>query len=444
MGTNVGELKKIHDLDLDDYGDDATLARIRADLVSCDDTIRSIAANPAFEGETQFAVNRALAQLQAEVRKWYVAVGTIKAERTTARDSMRVAKPKYDELPEYTGDNMNGAALAIEDKRDKQAGEALAPMDATLTASAQALRRIDLSRPSFDPNRQVDQTPLDELPASTSAAAGGGGGVGSHGVGSGAGSHAVGGAGSSGAGMQGYGASAAILPTTPGPTTGAFGAAAAVSGARILSNARTYPITANSGWQATQVDRLTGNANSVGGSQGTAYASGRYTVKDGRLVPLPSPNESGTGGTNKVGVVAGTAGTAAAAAAAIVAARGLSGTSAAVAGGLNAAGTAGSTAAMGVNGSTGIPTAAGGSAAPAAGATGAQSAAGRPVMGAPAAAARGAGQARNRRRPDGIYDIPLLEEPTEQEHIGDPGIAGQAGSRDTMPSPQWPQESDTW
>ncbi|WP_103062670.1 hypothetical protein [Actinomyces qiguomingii] len=463
MGTNVEELKKIHDLDLDDYGDDATIARIRADLVSCDDTIRSIAANPAFEGETQHAVTGALAQLQTEVRKWYTAVGAIKTVRTTARDSMRTAKPKYEELPSAltheeetplgtvtvpntTSQEMDQSAL----KREQQAAEALSPMDTTLTASAQALREIDLSRPAFDPNRQVDQTPLEESPGYNPANHGGGTGMHNGGTGSATTSYSGGGV-SGGVGMTGYGTGAAVPGATYGSATGAFGAAAAVSSGRILSTAHTsHPIAGRTAWQTTQVDRFTSNtdANAVGTTQrAAAHASGRYTVKNGRLVPLTfSEHTPGTGASNKAGVIAGTAGAAAAAAAAVAAARGLSsGSSTVFTPGLNAATASGSAAALGVSGNTGMAgTASGGAAAQGSGGTGTQGAAGRPVMGAPAAAARGATQSRKRRRPDGIYDIPLLEESVEHEHSGDPGVAGQAGSLETMTTPEWTRESDTW
>ncbi|MBE6482660.1 MAG: hypothetical protein E7Z94_09895 [Actinomyces ruminicola] len=438
MGINSAELKKIHDLDLDDYVDDATLARIQSDLVSCDDTIRTIAASPAFEGETQLAVNGALAQLQAEVRKWHAAVGLIKSERTTARDSMRTAKPKYDELADFTTDNMSEDTVTVENRRERQAAEALAPMDETLTASAQALREIDLSRPAFDPNRQVDQTPLDELPRSNSASPGAGGGSGS-----GAGSNGAGGAGSGGAGAVGaaaaaYGSGTTVPLATFGTGTTAVGTAAVTSVSRFVARPHT-------GYAVTQVDRFTSSVNGADLPKGTAFATGRYTVENGRLVPLDSSNQSRSGDSGRAGLIIGAVGTTATAAAAAAAVRGMGAASATVVPGLGGV-TAGSTAALGVNGSTGMAaTAAGGASAQGSGAAGSgtQGAAGRPVMGAPAGA-RGAGQSRNRRRPHGTYDIPLLEDEVQEEYIGDPGPAAQAGSRETIAAPEWTQESDTW
>ncbi|SDN45955.1 hypothetical protein SAMN05216355_10481 [Actinomyces ruminicola] len=439
MGTNSAELKKIHDLDLDDYVDDATLAGIQSDLVSCDDTIRTIAASPAFEGETQLAVNGALAQLQAEVRKWHAAVALIKSARTTARDSMRTAKPKYDELADFTTDNMSEDTVAVENRRERQAAEALAPMDETLTASTDALREIDLSRPAFDPNRQVDQTPLDELPGSNSASPGAGGGSGS-----GAGSNGAGGAGSGGGGAVGaaaaaYGSGATVPLATFGTGTTAIGTAAVTSVSRLVARPHT-------GYSVTQVDRFTSSVNGADLPKGTAFATGRYTVENGRLVPLGSSDQSRSGASGNAGLVIGAAGTTAAAAAAAAAVRGLSAASAAAVPGLNGVATAGSTAALGVNGSTGMATTtAGGTSAQGSGAagSGAQGAAGRPVMGAPAGA-RGAGQSRNRRRPHGTYDIPLLEDEVQEEYIGDPGPAAHAGSRETITTPEWTRESDTW
>ncbi|PHP52894.1 hypothetical protein [Actinomyces ruminis] len=437
MGTNTDELKKIHDLDLDDYGDDVTLAQIRSNLVSCDDTIRTIAANPAFEGETQLAVNGALAQLQAEVRKWYAAVNAIKAERTTARDSMRTAKPKYDELPEHTSDIMD-EELAIEDKRDRQAAEALSPMDTALTTSAAALRAIDLSRPEFDPNRQVNQTPLDQLPTSSAAGDGGGGDTASGSGAYGGGATGSGGAGSTagyGGSTYGTGHAVPLVPTATG--TAAVGTMAVTSASRLVPNSHT-------GYSVTQVDRFTSRVNGPASTQSTAFAAGRYTVENGRLIPLASASNNasvgGTGGVGTTGLVAGAVGTAGVTAATAAVVRGLSGVSGTAAAGTTAA--AGATSAVGINGSTGMAatTAAQGSSTAGSATHGAT---GRPAMGAPAAG-RGAGQSRQRRRPHGTYDIPLLEDEVQEDYIADPGVAGQAGSLETLSTPGWKQESDSW
>ena len=77
MGLTVDELKKINALSLDDHTDDTNLDKIRSELVSCDDSIRLIAKSPALTGETQDAVTQALAQLQAEVRKWHGLVASV-------------------------------------------------------------------------------------------------------------------------------------------------------------------------------------------------------------------------------------------------------------------------------------------------------------------------------------------------------------------------------
>ena len=89
MGLTVDELKKINALSLDDHTDDTNLDKIRSELVSCDDSIRLIAKSPALTGETQDAVTQALAQLQAEVRKWHGLVASVHSQRTEARDAMR-------------------------------------------------------------------------------------------------------------------------------------------------------------------------------------------------------------------------------------------------------------------------------------------------------------------------------------------------------------------
>ncbi|WP_181574800.1 MULTISPECIES: hypothetical protein [unclassified Actinomyces] len=441
MGTNADELKKIHDLDLDDYGDDVILAQIRSNLVSCDDTIRTIAASPAFEGETQLAVNGALAQLQAEVRKWYAAVDAIKSERTTARDSMRTAKPKYDELPEHTSDIMD-EEIVIEDRRNRQAAEALSPMDTTLTASAAALRAIDLSRPEFDPNRQVNQTPLDELPSSSSAGNGGGGGATSGAGAGGGGAAGSGGAGSTagyGAGTYATGHAVPLVPTATG--TAAIGTTAVTATSRLVPNTHI-------GHSVTQVDRFTSRVNGPASTQSTAFASARYTVENGKLIPLASASHTtsvgGAGGPGTTCLAAGTAGTVGATAAAAAVVRGLSGASGTAAVGTSA--TMGATTTAGINGSTGMAATTAG-AASAQGSSTAGSAAhgatGRPAMGAPAAG-RGGGQSRQRRRPHGTYDIPLLEDEVQEDYIADPGVAGQAGSLETLTTPEWTQESDSW
>ena len=198
MGLTVDELKKINALSLDDHTDDTNLDKIRSELVSCDDSIRLIAKSPALTGETQDAVTQALAQLQAEVRKWHGLVASVHSQRTEARDAMRTAKPKFDALPATTGDQVHqGAPLrveyqtdvdpdpVVEAQRESAASEAITPMDATLTTTTIGLNVLDFTRPAFDPNRAVDQTPLPTTTlngdaggdgASAGASAGGGAG----------------------------------------------------------------------------------------------------------------------------------------------------------------------------------------------------------------------------------------------------------------------------
>jgi len=278
MGLTVDELKKINALSLDDHTDDTNLDKIRSELVSCDDSIRLIAKSPALTGETQDAVTQALAQLQAEVRKWHGLVASVHSQRTEARDAMRPAKPKFDALPATTGDQVHqGAPLrveyqtdvdpdpVVEAQRESAASEAITPMDATLTTTTIGLNVLDFTRPAFDPNRAVDQTPL---PTTTLNGDAGGDGAS-------AGASAGGGAGASAEASAGGYAGA----SGSGGATGYAGGTAAAGGYGASSadgSGATASYDGSSGGSGSPAGLITPGAQAAGSVSGITDAAGHY------------------------------------------------------------------------------------------------------------------------------------------------------------------------
>ena len=486
MGLNVDELKKINVLSLDDHTDDTNLDKIRSELVSCDDSIRLIAKSPALTGETQDAVTQALAQLQAEVRKWHGLVASVHAQRTTARDAMRTAKPKFDALPATTGDQVHqGPPLlpeyqtdvdpdpTVEAQREAAASEAITPMDSTLSTAATGLKTLDFKRPIFDPNRAVDQTPLPttslngDAGGDGSQSAGSTGGAGASGGGAAGSAGGAGGSGSGGAAgyagnastagggtassqyesLGGSGAHSGLI--TPGAQ-----AAGSVSG---IADAAGHYGSAMDGHSAGTLDGLIRNGfvgNTSGASATPVIAAG--TTSSAFLARKSRGNGSGNllkgagGFLASLAGIAGLAGMTHAAGSAMGAASAYTAAGAASgATGLAGAGSASSP--LGVNGTTGG--AAGAGRAGAAGSAQGQGSTaagrgtgmgGRPMGGAPGHGA-GGGSRRGRKRARGVYDVPVFEEPERVLPAGDPGPSGEAGSRATIGAiREWVEESDTW
>ena len=493
MGLTVDELKKINALSLDDHTDDTNLDKIRSELVSCDDSIRLIAKSPALTGETQDAVTQALAQLQAEVRKWHGLVASVHSQRTEARDAMRTAKPKFDALPATTGDQVHqGAPLrveyqtdvdpdpVVEAQRESAASEAITPMDATLTTTTIGLNVLDFTRPAFDPNRAVDQTPLPTTTlngdaggdgASAGASAGGGAGASAEASAGGyAGASGSGGAtgyagGTAAAG--GYGASSADGSGTTASYDGSSGgsgspaglitpgaqAAGSVSG---ITDAAGHYGSAMNGHSAGTLDGLIRNGFVSNTSSASATPIIAGTTGGAFLARKSRGKGAGSGLKGAGGLLAGLAGlagiTRATGAAMGSASAYTTAQAASGAAGLANAGSASS--ALGVNGTTGVGASAAGAAGSSQGSGAGSSAAGaagrgaggmggRPMGGAPGSGGAN-GSRRRRKRARGTYDVPVFDEP-ERLLPGDPGPSGEAGSRATIGAiREWVEESDTW
>jgi len=493
MGLTVDELKKINALSLDDHTDDTNLDKIRSELVSCDDSIRLIAKSPALTGETQDAVTQALAQLQAEVRKWHGLVASVHSQRTEARDAMRTAKPKFDALPATTGDQVHqGAPLrveyqtdvdpdpVVEAQRESAASEAITPMDATLTTTTIGLNVLDFTRPAFDPNRAVDQTPL---PTTTLNGDAGGDGAS-------AGASAGGGAGASAEASAGGYAGA----SGSGGATGYAGGTAAAGGYRASSadgSGTTASYDGSSGGSGSPAGLITPGAQAAGSVSGITDAAGHYgsamnghsagtldgLIRNGFVSNTSSASATpiiagttgsaflarksrgkgaGSGLKGAGGLLAGLAGlagiTRATGAAMGSASAYTTAQAASGAAGLVNAGSASS--ALGVNGTTGVGASAAGAAGSSQGSGAGSSAAGaagrgaggmggRPMGGAPGSGGAN-GSRRRRKRARGTYDVPVFDEP-ERLLPGDPGPSGEAGSRATISTiGQWIEESDSW
>ena len=493
MGLTVDELKKINALSLDDHTDDTNLDKIRSELVSCDDSIRLIAKSPALTGETQDAVTQALAQLQAEVRKWHGLVASVHSQRTEARDAMRTAKPKFDALPATTGDQVHqGAPLrveyqtdvdpdpVVEAQRESAASEAITPMDATLTTTTIGLNVLDFTRPAFDPNRAVDQTPLPTTTlngdaggdgASAGASAGGGAGASAEASAGGyAGASGSGGAtgyagGTAAAG--GYGASSADGSGATASYDGSSGgsgspaglitpgaqAAGSVSG---ITDAAGHYGSAMNGHSAGTLDGLIRNGFVSNTSSASATPIIAGTTGGAFLARKSRGKGAGSGLKGAGGLLAGLAGlagiTRATGAAMGSASAYTTAQAASGAAGLVNAGSASS--ALGVNGTTGVGASAAGAAGSSQGSGAGSSAAGaagrgaggmggRPMGGAPGSGGAN-GSRRRRKRARGTYDVPVFDEP-ERLLPGDPGPSGEAGSRATIGAiREWVEESDTW
>lgn len=493
MGLTVDELKKINALSLDDHTDDTNLDKIRSELVSCDDSIRLIAKSPALTGETQDAVTQALAQLQAEVRKWHGLVASVHSQRTEARDAMRTAKPKFDALPATTGDQVHqGAPLrveyqtdvdpdpVVEAQRESAASEAITPMDATLTTTTIGLNVLDFTRPAFDPNRAVDQTPLPTTTlngdaggdgASAGASAGGGAGASAEASAGGyAGASGSGGAtgyagGTAAAG--GYGASSADGSGATASYDGSSGgsgspaglitpgaqAAGSVSG---ITDAAGHYGSAMNGHSAGTLDGLIRNGFVSNTSSASATPIIAGTTGGAFLARKSRGKGAGSGLKGAGGLLAGLAGlagiTRATGAAMGSASAYTTAQAASGAAGLVNAGSASS--ALGVNGTTGVGASAAGAAGSSQGSGAGSSAAGaagrgaggmggRPMGGAPGSGGAN-GSRRRRKRARGTYDVPVFDEP-ERLLPGDPGPSGEAGSRATISTiGQWIEESDSW
>lgn len=493
MGLTVDELKKINALSLDDHTDDTNLDKIRSELVSCDDSIRLIAKSPALTGETQDAVTQALAQLQAEVRKWHGLVASVHSQRTEARDAMRTAKPKFDALPATTGDQVHqGAPLrveyqtdvdpdpVVEAQRESAASEAITPMDATLTTTTIGLNVLDFTRPAFDPNRAVDQTPLPTTTlngdaggdgASAGASAGGGAGASAEASAGGyAGASGSGGAtgyagGTAAAG--GYGASSADGSGATASYDGSSGgsgspaglitpgaqAAGSVSG---ITDAAGHYGSAMNGHSAGTLDGLIRNGFVSNTSSASAAPIIAGTTGSAFLARKSRGKGAGSGLKGAGGLLAGLAGlagiTRATGAAMGSASAYTTAQAASGAAGLANAGSASS--ALGVNGTTGVGASAAGAAGSSQGSGAGSSAAGaagrgaggmggRPMGGAPGSGGAN-GSRRRRKRARGTYDVPVFDEP-ERLLPGDPGPSGEAGSRATISTiGQWIEESDSW
>ena len=493
MGLTVDELKKINALSLDDHTDETNLDKIRSELVSCDDSIRLIAKSPALTGETQDAVTQALAQLQAEVRKWHGLVASVHSQRTEARDAMRTAKPKFDALPATTGDQVHqGAPLrveyqtdvdpdpVVEAQRESAASEAITPMDATLTTTTIGLNVLDFTRPAFDPNRAVDQTPLPTTTlngdaggdgASAGASAGGGAGASAEASAGGyAGASGSGGAtgyagGTAAAG--GYGASSADGSGATASYDGSSGgsgspaglitpgaqAAGSVSG---ITDAAGHYGSAMNGHSAGTLDGLIRNGFVSNTSSASATPIIAGTTGGAFLARKSRGKGAGSGLKGAGGLLAGLAGlagiTRATGAAMGSASAYTTAQAASGAAGLANAGSASS--ALGVNGTTGVGASAAGAAGSSQGSGAGSSAAGaagrgaggmggRPMGGAPGSGGAN-GSRRRRKRARGTYDVPVFDEP-ERLLPGDPGPSGEAGSRATISTiGQWIEESDSW
>ena len=502
MGLTVDELKKINALSLDDHTDDTNLDKIRSELVSCDDSIRLIAKSPALTGETQDAVTQALAQLQAEVRKWHGLVASVHSQRTEARDAMRTAKPKFDALPATTGDQVHqGAPLrveyqtdvdpdpVVEAQRESAASEAITPMDATLTTTTIGLNVLDFTRPAFDPNRAVDQTPLPTTTlngdaggdgASAGASAGGGAGAsaeasaggyagasGSGGATGYAGGTAAAGYAGGTAAAGGYGASSADGSGATASYDGSSGgsgspaglitpgaqAAGSVSG---ITDATGHYGSAMNGHSAGTLDGLIRNGFVSNTSSASATPIIAGTTGGAFLARKSRGKGAGSGLKGAGGLLAGLAGlagiTRATGAAMGSASAYTTAQAASGAAGLANAGSASS--ALGVNGTTGVGASAAGAAGSSQGSGAGSSAAGaagrgaggmggRPMGGAPGSGGAN-GSRRRRKRARGTYDVPVFDEP-ERLLPGDPGPSGEAGSRATIGAiREWVEESDTW
>ena len=502
MGLTVDELKKINALSLDDHTDDTNLDKIRSELVSCDDSIRLIAKSPALTGETQDAVTQALAQLQAEVRKWHGLVASVHSQRTEARDAMRTAKPKFDALPATTGDQVHqGAPLrveyqtdvdpdpVVEAQRESAASEAITPMDATLTTTTIGLNVLDFTRPAFDPNRAVDQTPLPTTTlngdaggdgASAGASAGGGAGAsaeasaggyagasGSGGATGYAGGTAAAGYAGGTAAAGGYGASSAdgsgATASYDGSSSGSGSpaglitpgaqAAGSVSG---ITDATGHYGSAMNGHSAGTLDGLIRNGFVSNTSSASATPIIAGTTGSAFLARKSRGKGAGSGLKGAGGLLAGLAGlagiTRATGAAMGSASAYTTAQAASGAAGLANAGSASS--ALGVNGTTGVGASAAGAAGSSQGSGAGSSAAGaagrgaggmggRPMGGAPGSGGAN-GSRRRRKRARGTYDVPVFDEP-ERLLPGDPGRSGEAGSRATIGAiREWVEESDTW
>ncbi len=501
MGLTVDELKKINALSLDDHTDDTNLDKIRSELVSCDDSIRLIAKSPALTGETQDAVTQALAQLQAEVRKWHGLVASVHSQRTEARDAMRTAKPKFDALPATTGDQVHqGAPLrveyqtdvdpdpVVEAQRESAASEAITPMDATLTTTTIGLNVLDFTRPAFDPNRAVDQTPL---PTTTlNGDAGGDGASAGGGAGASAEASAGGYAGASGSG----GATGYAGASGSGGATGYAGGTAAAGGYGASSadgSGATASYDGSSSGSGSPAGLITPGAQAAGSVSGITDATGHYgsamnghsagtldgLIRNGFVSNTSSASATpiiagttgsaflarksrgkgaGSGLKGAGGLLAGLAGlagiTRATGAAMGSASAYTTAQAASGAAGLANAGSASS--ALGVNGTTGVGASAAGAAGSSQGSGAGSSAAGaagrgaggmggRPMGGAPGSGGAN-GSRRRRKRARGTYDVPVFDEP-ERLLPGDPGRSGEAGSRATISTiGQWIEESDSW
>ena len=514
MGLTVDELKKINALSLDDHTDDTNLDKIRSELVSCDDSIRLIAKSPALTGETQDAVTQALAQLQAEVRKWHGLVASVHSQRTEARDAMRTAKPKFDALPATTGDQVHqGAPLrveyqtdvdpdpVVEAQRESAASEAITPMDATLTTTTIGLNVLDFTRPAFDPNRAVDQTPL---PTTTlNGDAGGDGASAGASAGGGAGASAEASAGGY-AGASGSGGATGYAGGTA--AAGYAGGTAAAGGYRASSadgSGTTASYDGSSGGSGSPAGLITPGAQAAGSVSGITDAAGHYgsamnghsagtldgLIRNGFVSNTSSASATpiiagttggaflarksrgkgaGSGLKGAGGLLAGLAGlagiTRATGAAMGSASAYTTAQAASGAAGLANAGSASS--ALGVNGTTGVGASAAGAAGSSQGSGAGSSAAGAAGRGAGSSAAGAAGRGaggmggrpmggapgsggangsrRRRKRARGTYDVPVFDEP-ERLLPGDPGPSGEAGSRATISTiGQWIEESDSW
>nr|WP_314927311.1 hypothetical protein [uncultured Actinomyces sp.] len=503
MGLTVDELKKINALSLDDHTDDTNLDKIRSELVSCDDSIRLIAKSPALTGETQDAVTQALAQLQAEVRKWHGLVASVHSQRTEARDAMRTAKPKFDALPATTGDQVHqGAPLrveyqtdvdpdpVVEAQRESAASEAITPMDATLTTTTIGLNVLDFTRPAFDPNRAVDQTPLPTTTLNGDAGGDGASAGASAGGGAGASAEASAGgyAGASGSGgATGYAGGAAAA--------GYAGGTAAAGGYRASSadgSGTTASYDGSSGGSGSPAGLITPGAQAAGSVSGITDAAGHYgsamnghsagtldgLIRNGFVSNTSSASATpiiagttgsaflarksrgkgaGSGLKGAGGLLAGLAGlagiTRATGAAMGSASAYTTAQAASGAAGLVNAGSASS--ALGVNGTTGVGASAAGAAGSSQGSGAGSSAAGaagrgaggmggRPMGGAPGSGGAN-GSRRRRKRARGTYDVPVFDEPERLLPAGDPGPSGEAGSRATIGAiREWVEESDTW
>ena len=505
MGLTVDELKKINALSLDDHTDDTNLDKIRSELVSCDDSIRLIAKSPALTGETQDAVTQALAQLQAEVRKWHGLVASVHSQRTEARDAMRTAKPKFDALPATTGDQVHqGAPLrveyqtdvdpdpVVEAQRESAASEAITPMDATLTTTTIGLNVLDFTRPALDPNRAVDQTPLPTTTLNGDAGGDGASAGASAGGGAGASAEASAGgyAGASGSG----GATGYAGASGSGGATGYAGGTAAAGGYGASSadgSGATASYDGSSGGSGSPAGLITPGAQAAGSVSGITDAAGHYgsamnghsagtldgLIRNGFVSNTSSASATpiiagttggaflarksrgkgaGSGLKGAGGLLAGLAGlagiTRATGAAMGSASAYTTAQAASGAAGLANAGSASS--ALGVNGTTGVGASAAGAAGSSQGSGAGSSAAGaagrgaggmggRPMGGAPGSGGAN-GSRRRRKRARGTYDVPVFDEP-ERLLPGDLGPSGEAGSRATIGAiREWVEESDTW